>query len=162
MERLSLKTPHAVLCKKMDCDHEDFFFFFEKWWLGACSTIHHLWIWAAGTSSFFFLFCRLWMEIAFNKTVASVRGNSSLVFLPFGGKKKTFGATKWALETQSFKILQRLQSRKWLITHGAQRTCRQMHLSEGSTQCGIFFYINFLLEYVQWSSCLFLPWITFS
>lgn len=105
----------------------------------------------------FFFFCRLWMEIAFNKTVASVRGNSSLVFLPFGGKKKTFGATKWALETQSFKILQQLQSRKWLITHGAQRTCRQMHLSEGSTQCGIFFDINFLLEYVQWSSCLFLP-----
>lgn len=30
MERLSLKTPHAVLCKKMDCDREDFFFFFLK------------------------------------------------------------------------------------------------------------------------------------
>lgn len=48
-------------------------------------------------------FCCSWMEIAFNKTVASVRGNSSLVFPPFGGKKKRFGATKWASKHNRLK-----------------------------------------------------------
>lgn len=159
----------------MDCDREDFFFFFVKndGWKPAARFI---------TYEFEQLVCLLfyssWMEITFNKSMASVTANS-LLFLSLLGRAKLMQTSLEIVGCHQNKIIQIfiLVSLIWqifFIFYGSllcpiNRCDKELWnrysciFSQSKKRSFLpLFTSSRSQEYQKWILCLFPLWITFS